>query len=80
MTWLFNSKNTFKGEPLERRADDNAEALVKRLEQYHNLTAPLVTYYGEKGLHKEIDASLPSGEVTKKLFEVCESIRKNVNI
>lgn len=64
---------------MERRPDDNAEALVKRLDQYHNLTAPLVTFYAKKGLHKEIDASLPSEEVTKQLLDVCERIRKTVS-
>jgi adenylate kinase family enzyme len=33
------------GEPLVRRSDDNPEVLVKRLEQYHSLTSPLVEYY-----------------------------------
>jgi adenylate kinase family enzyme len=35
----------FVGEPLVRRSDDNPEVLVKRLQQYHSLTSPLVDYY-----------------------------------
>ena len=34
-----------------RRNDDNEEVLVKRLEQYHSLTSPLVEYYKKRGLH-----------------------------
>jgi adenylate kinase family enzyme len=37
--------NLGAGEPLVRRSDDNPEVLVKRLEQYHSLTSPLVEYY-----------------------------------
>ena len=36
---------------LFRRNDDNEEVLVKRLEQYHSLTSPLVEYYKKRGLH-----------------------------
>lgn len=45
------------GEPLIRRSDDNAEALKKRLEAYHNQTKPLVSYYQRRGIHSSIDAS-----------------------
>jgi len=69
-------KDDITGEPLERRPDDNAEALVKRLESYHTLTSPLVSYYSNKGLHQEIDAAQPSEKVTEQLLEVCEKIRE----
>ena len=39
---------TARGEPL--RADDNAEALHKRLEAYRAQTAPLIAFYAEKGV------------------------------
>merc|ERR1712117_512330 len=50
------------GEPLVRRNDDNEEVLVKRLEQYHSLTSPLVEYYKKRGLHNRVDASESAGE------------------
>ena len=37
------------------RADDNAEALKKRLDVYKAQTAPLVDYYGKTGLLKTVD-------------------------
>lgn len=51
------------GEPLVRRNDDNPEVLVKRLEQYHSLTAPLVQYYQKRGLHNKVDASQQANTV-----------------
>lgn len=37
------------------RADDNAEALSKRLTVYRQQTAPLIDYYGGKGMLKTVD-------------------------
>lgn len=51
------------GEPLMRRSDDNAEALKKRLEAYHNQTKPLVDYYSKRGIHTAVDAAQPSKSV-----------------
>ncbi|XP_058833414.1 adenylate kinase [Topomyia yanbarensis] len=51
------------GEPLMRRSDDNATALIKRLDAYHTQTKPLAQYYALRGLHFKIDASKSSSEV-----------------
>lgn len=69
-----------KGEPLERRSDDNVDALKKRLENYHSQTAPLAQYYATKGLHKEIDASLPSDVVHQNVVSIIENMKKAVYI
>ncbi|PTW61561.1 adenylate kinase [Breoghania corrubedonensis] len=37
------------------RADDNIETLRKRLEVYHAQTAPLVSFYSERGMLKSVD-------------------------
>nr|BAN20590.1 adenylate kinase 2 [Riptortus pedestris] len=58
------------GEPLIRRSDDNAETLKKRLQSYHDQTKPLVDYYKKKGVHHQIDASLPHPRV----YSLVESI------
>ncbi|MGD2133204.1 MAG: adenylate kinase [Maricaulaceae bacterium] len=39
----------------EGRADDTVEALKTRLEAYNTQTAPLLPYYRDKGVLKEID-------------------------
>jgi len=45
------------GEKLIQRDDDKEEAVAKRLEVYEASTAPLIDYYREKGLIKDVDAS-----------------------
>lgn len=58
------------GEPLMRRSDDNAQALVKRLESYHRQTKPLADYYALRGLHFRVDAARSASQV----FENIDSI------
>ncbi|ORX71446.1 mitochondrial adenylate kinase, catalyzes the reversible synthesis of GTP and AMP from GDP and ADP [Linderina pennispora] len=38
------------GEPLEHRPDDNPESFKRRLDQYHQLTEPLLEYYDKRGI------------------------------
>jgi adenylate kinase len=45
------------------RADDNSEALQKRLAAYRVQTAPLVAYYGGKGSLKSVDGMASISEV-----------------
>lgn len=59
------------------RADDNAEALAKRLEAYRALTAPLVDYYGEKGSLITIDGMMPIDEVSAAIARVLEALPKS---
>ncbi len=37
------------------RSDDNAETIKKRLDVYHNQTAPLIEWYEKEGLRHHID-------------------------
>jgi adenylate kinase len=53
---------TARGEKV--RADDNAEALTKRLEAYRTQTAPLSAYYAGTGQLKTVDGMAPIDEVT----------------
>lgn len=55
------------------RADDNAEALKKRLDVYHAQTAPLVAYYREKGLLRSVDGMASMDEVTDQIVSVLEA-------
>jgi adenylate kinase len=63
---------TARGEAL--RADDNAEALKKRLHAYRQLTAPLIGYYAGKGMLRTIDGMSPIEEVAKALIAVLEEV------
>jgi len=67
-------KDDITGEPLERRSDDNEEALAKRLDAYHKQTYPLVDYYTKKHLHKAVDASLPPKQVFANLTAIFDDI------
>lgn len=45
------------GDKLFQRPDDTSEAVSNRLDVYQNQTAPLIDYYKEKGLLKDIDGT-----------------------
>ncbi|KAJ3016757.1 hypothetical protein HKX48_003888 [Thoreauomyces humboldtii] len=38
------------GDPLAKRPDDNVETFKARLDKYHELTKPLLDYYGSQGV------------------------------
>lgn len=44
------------GTEFKRRADDNAETVGARLEAYHAQTAPLISYFDDKGALRRVDA------------------------
>ncbi len=55
------------------RADDNAEALKKRLVVYREQTAPLIAYYQDKGLLRRVDGMADIDAVTQEIAEVLEA-------
>ena len=46
------------GSELYQRPDDNEETVRNRLSVYENQTSPLINYYREQGLIRDIDASV----------------------
>jgi adenylate kinase len=46
------------------RADDNPEALEKRVHAYRVQTAPLVSYYSDHGLLRAVDGMAPIADVS----------------
>jgi adenylate kinase len=52
------------GGELYQRPDDTEEKVATRLEEYTNKTAPLLTYYGDKGSLREVDGEKDIDEVT----------------
>ena len=50
------------------RADDKEEVIRERLRVYREKTAPLIGYYRERGLLREIDGNLPIQEVTAAML------------
>lgn len=59
------------GSDLIQRKDDTEETVKERLEVYDLQTQPMINYYKEKGILKEIDG-------TKGINEVFESICKSI--
>ncbi len=57
------------GEGLILRDDDKPETVEKRLGVYHDQTQPLIDYYAQKGVLKEVDG-------TRDLEEVFGQIKK----
>jgi adenylate kinase len=52
------------------RADDNVDALRKRLKVYHEQTAPLIDYYGEQGVLRRVDGMAGIEEVSRQIDTV----------
>ena len=50
-----------------RRKDDNAETVMARLKSYEAQTAPLLPYYGGKGLVRTVDGMAAIDEVTASI-------------
>jgi adenylate kinase len=52
---------------LRGRADDKESVIRERLRVYREKTAPLIGYYRERGLLREIDGNRPIEEVTAQM-------------
>jgi adenylate kinase len=57
---------------LRGRADDQESVIRERLRVYREKTAPLIGYYRERGLLREIDGNRPIEDVTSEIFGLFE--------
>jgi adenylate kinase len=57
------------GHELTNRADDDEATVMRRLEVYHRETKPLVLYFWERGLLRDIDAEAPEEVVADRTIE-----------
>jgi adenylate kinase len=62
------------GGELYTREDDQPEAIKKRLDIFHELTAPLLGFYEEKGVVHRIDANSP--EYDQIVENIAEELEK----
>src|SRR5207245_194507 len=58
------------GTPLVIRADDREDVVRKRIETYERQTAPLIKYYRDRGLLREVYASGLIEEIFHRAIEV----------
>ncbi|MDG1287493.1 MAG: adenylate kinase [Rickettsiales bacterium] len=56
-----------------RRSDDNAETVSKRLEAYRDMTAPLLPYYEQQSVLKQVDAMASITEVTVEIEKLLDT-------
>lgn len=63
-------KDDITGEPLYKRADDNAEALRTRLQEFHSQTTPVLEYYKEKVVNVNADSDMD--QITADIREALE--------
>lgn len=65
------------GGDVVQRKDDTPAAIEKRLEEYETSTAPLIEWYGMRGLLEVIDGWARTEEVTQRLFSVIDKRRSS---
>jgi len=58
-----------------RRADDNRETVVARLDAYHQQTAPILPHYAAQGRLFSVDGMADMGEVTRQLIAVLDGVK-----
>lgn len=58
-----NMKDDVTGEDLMQRPDDTAEALVKRLDSYEEMTFPILEHYAPFGIVKKVDGNVAFDKV-----------------
>jgi adenylate kinase len=61
-------KCDFDGSELYQRDDDKEETVKNRIQVYFNQTAPLITYYRDRGKLVEIDGTQSIDQVTENLM------------
>lgn len=70
---LVERIKTRAAESGEARSDDNEETLRHRLEVYNDQTAPLLPYYTEKGIIRNIDGMASIDDVTAKIEAILDT-------
>ena len=60
------------GGELYQRADDNEETVKSRLEVYHNQTAPLIDFYSQKGLLRQVNGTGSIQDIFAEIVKIVE--------
>ena len=62
---------------MKRRSDDNAETVAERLAAYHKQTAPLITYYEDRGALQRINAMGSIDEIATTVSRAVADATRN---
>jgi adenylate kinase len=63
------------GARLEIRDDDKPEVIRKRLDTYHDKTAPVVSYYEERGILRRVDGSREPDDVSDRIRAMLATLK-----
>jgi len=64
---------------LEHRSDDTEEIIKRRLALYHEVTAPIVSWYADRGILVSVDAMRPIEQVGREILTALEVMRPLVD-
>jgi adenylate kinase len=65
---------------LKHRSDDTEEVIRRRLALYHEVTAPIVSWYGKRGILVSVDAMRPAEQVGREILAALEVMRPLVDL
>jgi adenylate kinase len=65
---------------LEHRSDDTEEVIERRLALYHEVTAPIVAWYAQRGILVSVDAMRPAEQVGREVLAALEVMRPLVDL
>jgi len=63
------------GREFKRRADDNRETVIARLEAYHRQTAPIIPHYQAQGRFYAVDGMAEINDVTAQLVVLLDKLQ-----
>tara|TARA_B100002051_G_C16717913_1_gene630553 strand:+ start:408 stop:1055 length:648 start_codon:yes stop_codon:yes gene_type:complete len=69
-----DNKDDITGEDLIIRPDDQEDTVRKRLDVYHEQTAPLISYYNEKSILNKINAEGNIETIKTRVKEVIDNV------
>ncbi len=72
--FLKDNKCELCGGELIQRADDTEETVLSRISVYETQTAPLIDFYRQKGVLKDIDGTGSIEKVTQDIYSVLDKI------
>jgi adenylate kinase len=59
---------------LEHRSDDTAEVIAQRLALYHEVTAPIICWYRDRGILVSVDAMRPAQQVGREILTALDAM------
>ena len=56
------------------RSDDNEETIKKRLNVYHNQTAPLIDWYEKENIHHHVEGLGTVDEIFNRICDIIDTL------